>query len=814
MLSSWRISWRNSIRNKKRLVFSCLAIILGTAFVTTMLIADRTTKDVFTYYEEMYVGNADYWLLSDEYEYSDEMAVNLAEYEEVNDILLALDKQTFLEFDGDYTTSQRSVRITGVSDQASPLLKLPIIKGELDNEGLVITNDVASLLDVTIGDSLAFAGMGELPIAAIVEFTQLLSSPTSWERAESASFRVMAPLDWLQENTGQTEELSYIRFNVRGEDERFVDQLQTDLEGTEAYLLPVVADDLQNNDISGLYTFFYLIAFLAIFISGFIVFNMIYTSVIERKKEFAIMKSLGYLQGSISKLVFIEVGFLAVVGTVIGVPLGIWLGDLFMLTLLNVFEFDMVYTLNWVFPALIATGFGFVFPVLFSLFPIYLAGKTSIMELLKGTSAEGRQKKQRRVRLILAIVFIAVGLFDSIYAMMALLVGLVLLFPYFLAVFTIIFKPISKRLFKHPGLMAHVHVAQQLNRNGNTASILAVGVAVVLLLSAAMQGAPEGYDKQIRAHFGGNMRVTSESPWTEADREEIAAIAGVSSSLFLREAEPITWKTAEGVEREFSVMGISEDGPALFDEADQIMTSGSTIVLGERAFVEWGGEQGDLIDMYTPNGLQSFEVTDVVSTSHYSGYVAFMEESALQAQFGWENAFDLLLTVEDQETAEQVRTQLWNEYSNLSSVTLVEEEVDSTTSAFEGMNYLMLLLILIIALASIGTANTLMMNTMERSSEIGTMRAIGFTKNQVKRMVLLEGALIGLAGVSGGVIAGMILLYQLSHSALMEGFIRFHIPLDLVMLTVITGVVLSLVASWLASKMASQIELQQSLKEG
>lgn len=127
---------------------------------------------------------------------------------------------------------------------------------------------------------------------------------------------------------------------------------------------------------------------------------------------------------------------------------------------------------------------------------------------------------------------------------------------------------------------------------------------------------------------------------------------------------------------------------------------------------------------------------------------------------------------------------------------------------------LMLLLILIIALASIGTANTLMMNTMERSSEIGTMRAIGFTKNQVKRMVLLEGALIGLAGVSGGVIAGMILLYQLSHSALMEGFIRFHIPLDLVMLTVITGVVLSLVASWLASKMASQIELQQSLKEG
>lgn len=119
------------------------------------------------------------------------------------------------------------------------------------------------------------------------------------------------------------------------------------------------------------------------FISGFIVFNMIYTSVMERKKEFAIMKSFGYLQRSVSRLILIEVLLLAIIGVAIGVPIGILLGDMFMQTLLSVFEFDMVYTLNWQIPTLTAVVIGILFPVIFSLFPIYNAGKTSVLLTLK-----------------------------------------------------------------------------------------------------------------------------------------------------------------------------------------------------------------------------------------------------------------------------------------------------------------------------------------------------------------------------------------------------------------------------------------------
>lgn len=73
-----------------------LAIILGTSFVTAMLVADKTTNDVFDYYEQMYVGNADYWVLSDEHTYPEEMIAPIQNDPIVTHTLEALDKHAFL----------------------------------------------------------------------------------------------------------------------------------------------------------------------------------------------------------------------------------------------------------------------------------------------------------------------------------------------------------------------------------------------------------------------------------------------------------------------------------------------------------------------------------------------------------------------------------------------------------------------------------------------------------------------------------------------------------------------------------------------
>ena len=492
MLNTWRISWRNITQNKKRFFFTLLAIILGTSFATTMLIADKTTNDVFDYYEQMYVANADYWVLSDEHTFSEEMILSIQNDSVVTDTLLALDKQAFFELDDDRSLNERSVRITGVNDQNSALLKLPVIEGSLDNKGIVLTEVVAKLLGIGVGDTVRFTNMGEAKVSAIVEYTQLLASPSNWERAESTSFRILVPLDMLREWTGKTDEISYMRFQTKGDGEDLFHTYQQRYQGSSVYIEPVVADDLQSNDIGGIYTFFYIIAGLSIFISGFIVFNMIYTSVVERKREFAIMKSLGYTHSSVSKLVLIEITLLALIGTAIGVPLGIWFGDLFMQVILGLFEFDLVYALNWKTPTVMAIIIGLLFPIVFSLFPIYNSGKASILLTLKMEKETDASAKQPFIRTVLGVGLLCFIFLDHPVTYAAVLVGVILLYPILLRGLSTVMKPILTLLFSYAGIMARKNLSQQINRNANTAAILAIGITVILLLSAVAESAPEG----------------------------------------------------------------------------------------------------------------------------------------------------------------------------------------------------------------------------------------------------------------------------------------------------------------------------------
>jgi len=820
MLNMWRISWRNIIESKKRFFFSLLGIIIGISFITSMLIADKTTNDVFNYYEQMYVANADYWFLSDEHTFSEEAVSSHLDNPIITDSLLALDKHVFFDLD-DKSENQRSVRITGVNDQNSSLLKLPVIKGELDNEGLIITEPVANLLNKSVGDTIRFSNLGEAKVSAIVGYTQLLASPSDWESAKSTSFRIMAPLDLLREWTGMDNELSYVRFQTNEDGEKLFQDLQNEFTNSNIYIQPVVADDLQSNDIGGLYTFFYLIAVLSMLISGFIVFNMIYTSVMERKKEFAIMKSFGYLQSSISKLVFIEVIILSLIGTAIGVPIGIWLGDMFMQTLLSVFEFDTVYTLNWKMPTITAIVIGIVFPIIFSLFPIYNAGKTSVLLTLKEATQTLSSKRQYLFRGIVGVGLLSFIFIDHFISYLAILASIILLFPFLLIGISKIFKPIFKMFFGYSGILATHSLTQQLNRNANTSAILAIGIAVILLLSSVIETAPEGYERDIRNTFGGDLRVTSEAPWSSEDIETLFSYDSVANVTPLTEATPITWETMNDESRQFSIFAISKKGPILFEDIEkkslyEELQKKPSILLGKRAFDEWGGKVGEYIHINTPSGNQKFEVIDVVDTSHYSGYVGFMDEDHLNNEFGWANSFDMLLALNDKYSGEELQDQLWTDFNeHLSKVKTIEDEIKSTTSALSGMNEIILIMLfLIIGLASIGTANTLLMNTFERTSEIGTMRALGFTRQQVRKMVVGEGLLIGLVGVIGGAILGVILLYVTSQSKLLGDFVPFHIPLANIGVALIAGLLLSFLASWISSMTASKINILSSIKEG
>ena len=115
------------------------------------------------------------------------------------------------------------------------------------------------------------------------------------------------------------------------------------------------------------------------------------------------------------------------------------------------------------------------------------------------------------------------------------------------------------------------------------------------------------------------------------------------------------------------------------------------------------------------------------------------------------------------------------------------------------------LLFLAIIIAILGITNTLALSIIERTREIGLLRAVGMTRRQTRRMVRWEGVIIALFGAVMGTGIGLFLGWAVVQALADEGLGSFTIPWGqiavLVVASGVAGVVASIYPAWKASRM-------------
>jgi putative ABC transport system permease protein len=117
------------------------------------------------------------------------------------------------------------------------------------------------------------------------------------------------------------------------------------------------------------------------------------------------------------------------------------------------------------------------------------------------------------------------------------------------------------------------------------------------------------------------------------------------------------------------------------------------------------------------------------------------------------------------------------------------------------------LLGLAIVIAVLGVVNTLALSVVERTREIGLLRAIGLSRFQLRRMIRLESVVIAVFGAVLGLGLGLVWGFATHEVLALEGMAALAVPWPTVVAVVAGSVLVGLIAALLPALRASRMNV-------
>jgi putative ABC transport system permease protein len=109
--------------------------------------------------------------------------------------------------------------------------------------------------------------------------------------------------------------------------------------------------------------------------------------------------------------------------------------------------------------------------------------------------------------------------------------------------------------------------------------------------------------------------------------------------------------------------------------------------------------------------------------------------------------------------------------------------------------------------------NTLAIGVIERTREIGMLRAIGATRAQVRTVILAEALLLSGIGTVLGITTGTYLGYLAVQAIGAAGFPTvFAFPASGILLGIVAGIVFGLLAAIIPARQATKLQVVEALR--
>jgi putative ABC transport system permease protein len=362
------------------------------------------------------------------------------------------------------------------------------------------------------------------------------------------------------------------------------------------------------------------------------------------------------------------------------------------------------------------------------------------------------------------------------------------------------------RLFGAVGVLARENSRRNPRRTAATASALMIGLALISTMAILGQSLKSSTDEIVSTGLQADYVVSSvtSAPFSPAIAPRVAAVTGVALTVPLR----VTIATVNG--QPGAIAGI--DGVMVGRVVATTVESGSLdtgddglLVTSTRAAAE-GWKVGDPITVGLPAGPRNLTVTGIISPSRFLAADVVVSPAVLAA--GGVAPVDSIVFVAQEPGADTaaVTSGIQAELAALPTVTLQDKAAfadgqRASIDQFLAIIYALLALAVIIAV--LGIVNTLGLSVIERTREIGLLRAVGMSRRQLRSMVRLESVAISILGAVLGIGLGLAFGVSLRRAMAGQGITVLSIPwIELVAFVVLAGLVGVLAAVFPARRAA------------
>ncbi len=527
-----------------------------------------------------------------------------------------------------------------------------------------------------------------------------------------------------------------------------------------------------------------------VFLSGSLISNTLTALLNQQREQIGIMKSFGASSKQIILMYVLLLFVLGLLGLLISVPLSYWGAYQVLNGLIAALNYQL-QPKHFVFSAVLVQALvAFIVPQLAGLFPVLQGTRVKIQEALSGFGGEVPQADTGLGR--------------------------------FLSRFRRLSRPMR------------ISLRNTFRRKGRlilTLITLSLGGAI-FIATLSVRASLDAYMDQVGRYYLADINITMSRPYRISQIEHyLSSISGIE------EVEGWTIARCEipGRDEDMSGTSVTIMAPPINSPmVEPILISGrwienagkNEIALNEQFLNDFPDlDVGELLELRVNGEITEWKVVGFFQLAGKSaGYITYTDYDSLVKEIDQQEqaiVFRIKLDEEHVPPEEQAwfRSQL-NAYLDDKGVRIRDMQGGSSLQedATDGLDiitqFLMIMSALTALVGSIGLTGTMSMNVIDRTREIGIMRAIGAHDRVITQMVIVEGLLIGLMSWFFGGLLSIPISRGLSNTV---SYALFDVPATYSFSAIgfvywfVIAVVLAVVASILPARSATHLTIREAI---